>query len=85
MFSIQSAVTLLAAAAALFSQPVHGADRLMQKKELHARQVEAAKRWQTTPHIKRDTTVTPDPTSAPKNLTFSNPKAARKLIPSIFY
>lgn len=85
MFSIRSAVTLLATAAALFSQPAHGADRLMQKKELHARQVEAAKRWQTTPHIKRDTTVTPDPTSAPQNLTFSNPNAARKLIPFVFY
>ncbi|KAF8959451.1 alpha/beta-hydrolase [Flammula alnicola] len=44
----------------------------MRKKELHARQLEATKRWHATPH-RRDTSALP----LGKNMTFSNPKAAQ--------
>ncbi|KAF9475826.1 alpha/beta-hydrolase [Pholiota conissans] len=80
MFSIRNAVALLAATAALFAQSAQG--DMMRKKELHARQAEAAKRWQTKPHmIKRDTNVTEPTSSLPgRNMTFSNPKAAQFLV-----
>lgn len=48
----------------------------MSKKELHARQAEAAKRWVNTPH-RRDTTVTNTTTAANNTIVFKNPKAAR--------
>ncbi|KJA21602.1 hypothetical protein HYPSUDRAFT_140376 [Hypholoma sublateritium FD-334 SS-4] len=51
----------------------------MSKKELHARQAEAAKRWVTTPH-KRDTTVTNTTSATNNTITFKNPKAAQFLV-----
>ncbi|TFK35086.1 alpha/beta-hydrolase [Crucibulum laeve] len=41
--------------------------RQIRKKELHARQLEAAKRWQPSAPVRR---------AAPKNITFSNPRAS---------
>ena len=45
--------------------------RQFTKKDLHARQVEAAKRWYSNPLLERETS-----TSTVKNITFSNPKAS---------
>lgn len=74
MITFRSLVALLAGTTALLAQPAYG--ELMSKKELHARQAEAAKRWVNTPH-KRDTTVTNTTTAANNTITFKNPKAAR--------
>ncbi|KDR71030.1 hypothetical protein GALMADRAFT_801430 [Galerina marginata CBS 339.88] len=66
MFTVRGIVAALAATATLFSAPANG--RQMRKKELHARQLEAAKRWQSTANVRRE---------AVKNITFSNPKASQ--------
>lgn len=75
MFSLRNLVTLLVGASALLSQPVHG--NLMRKKELHARQAEAAKRWVTSPHRRDTTAATANNTAASNTIAFKNPKAAR--------
>ena len=49
--------------------------RIMTKKEMHKKQVEAAKRWEpemrARANLRRD-----DPGAGVKNITFSNPKAS---------
>ncbi|PPQ88899.1 hypothetical protein CVT25_009134 [Psilocybe cyanescens] len=66
MLTFTKVVAALAATAALISLPVHG--RQMRKKDIHARQLEAAKRFQATAPIRRQ---------AVQNITFSNPAASK--------
>ncbi|KAF8905762.1 Alpha/Beta hydrolase protein [Gymnopilus junonius] len=69
MFTVRGIVTALAATASLFSTSVHAEfqTRQLRKPDVHARQVEAAKRWSNS-HVRRSTGV--------QNITFSNPKAS---------
>ena len=76
MITLRSLVALLAGTSALLAQSAYGYGERMSKKELHARQAEAAKRWVNTPH-KRDTTVTNTTATANNTIVFKNPKAAR--------
>ncbi|CAA7269655.1 unnamed protein product [Cyclocybe aegerita] len=61
----------LVATTALF--PVGTAARRITKQEIHARQVEAAKRWHINGPVRREDTAT---RAAVRNITFSNPKAS---------
>ena len=65
MFSISRLTTVLVAVATLCSELAAG--RQMRKRDIQARQREAAKRWQATGPVRR---------AAPKNITFSNPRAS---------
>jgi carboxypeptidase D len=65
MFTIRRIVAALAATATLFFDSANG--RKIRKQDVHARQLEAAKRWHTTAPVRRE---------AVKNITFSNPKAS---------
>ncbi|KIM42681.1 hypothetical protein M413DRAFT_444355 [Hebeloma cylindrosporum] len=65
MFSISRLISVLVSVAALYSELAAG--RQMRKRDIQARQREAAKRWQATGPMRR---------AAPKNITFSNPRAS---------
>jgi len=67
VFSVRNFVAALAATTVFISESVQG--RQLKRKDIHAKQVEAARRFQSTAPIRRE---------AAKNLTFSNPKATRK-------
>lgn len=72
MFSARSLLTALAAALTLFTSNV---DALVSKNELHARQIDAAKRWQPASRPVRRADPAPG-VAAVKNITFSNPRAS---------
>lgn len=67
-------LSLFAAGAALCVAPGVGA-RKMTKQHLHAKQVEAAKRWQVGGNSAKRASG-----GSVKNITFSNPKASRELL-----
>lgn len=72
MFSARSLLTALAAALTLFTSNVNA---VVSKNELHARQIDAAKRWQPALHSARQADPAPG-VAAIQNITFANPRAS---------
>ncbi|KAF8164723.1 alpha/beta-hydrolase [Crassisporium funariophilum] len=60
--------TIAAVLAAALCLSATADSRQMRKKDAHARQLEASKRWHSTTPVRR---------AVPKNITFSNPKASQ--------